>query len=81
WGHGAFSFAVLEALTGKAEVFHDGVITLASLEYWLAERVKKLTEGHQHTTSAKPNTIRDFPIAIVARSDPADRPEGKASND
>ena len=81
WGHGAFSFAVLEALTGKAEVFRDGVITLASLEYWLAERVKKLTEGHQHTTSAKPNTIRDFPIAIVAPSDPADRPEGKASND
>lgn len=63
WGHGAFSKALLEALTGKADVFHDGVITVASLEYWLAERVKKLTEGHQHATSAKPSTIRDFPIA------------------
>jgi uncharacterized caspase-like protein len=65
WGHGAFSQALLEALTGKAEVFHDGVITVASLEYWLAERVKKLTEGHQHATSAKPSTIRDFPIAAA----------------
>ena len=66
WGHGAFSRALLEALTGKAvDVFHDGVITVASLEYWLAERVKKLTEGHQHATSAKPSTIRDFPIAAV----------------
>jgi WD40 repeat protein len=81
WGHGAFSFALLEALTGKAGVFHDGVITLASLEYWLAERVKKLTEGHQHTTSAKPNTIRDFPIAVIGPSVPADRPGGKESND
>ncbi len=65
WGHGAFSKALIEALTGKAEVFHDGVITVASLEYWLAERVKKLTEGHQHATSAKPSTIRDFPIAAA----------------
>jgi hypothetical protein len=65
WGHGAFSEALLEALTGKADVFHDGVITVASLEYWLAERVKKLTEGHQHATSAKPSTIRDFPIAAA----------------
>jgi WD40 repeat protein len=65
WGHGAFSEALLEALTGKSDVFHDGVITVASLEYWLAERVKKLTEGHQHATSAKPETIRDFPIAAL----------------
>lgn len=65
WGHGAFSEALLEALTGKADVFHEGVITVASLEYWLAERVKKLTEGHQHATSAKPETIRDFPIATL----------------
>lgn len=65
WGHGAFSKALLEALTGEADVFHDGVITVASLEYWLAERVKKLTGGHQHATSAKPGTIRDFPIAAL----------------
>ena len=65
WGHGAFSKALIEALTGEADVFHDGVITVASLEYWLAERVKKLTEGHQHATSAKPTTIRDFPIAAL----------------
>jgi hypothetical protein len=24
-----------------------------------------LTEGHQHATSAKPSTIRDFPIAAA----------------
>jgi WD40 repeat protein len=65
WGHGAFSKALLEALGGEADVFHDGVITVASLEYWLAERVKKLTQGHQHATSAKPSTIRDFPIAAL----------------
>jgi WD40 repeat protein len=65
WGHGAFSQALIEALTGKVDFFHDGVITVASLEYWLADRVKKLTDGHQHTTSNKPDTIRDFPIAAA----------------
>jgi len=64
---GAAVKALLEALTGEADVFHDGIITVASLEYWLAERVKKLTEGHQHATSAKPATIRDFPIETLAR--------------
>ena len=33
WGHGAFSKALIEALSGEADVFHDGVITVASLEY------------------------------------------------
>jgi hypothetical protein len=65
WGHGAFSKALLEALAGEADVFHDGVITVVSLEYWLAERVKQLTGGHQHATSAKPKTIENFPIAVL----------------
>src|ERR1700730_6181897 len=65
WGHGAFSKALIEALTGEADVFHDGVITVASLEYWLPERVKKLPKAHGHAIPAKPATIRDFPIAAL----------------
>jgi uncharacterized caspase-like protein len=64
-GHGAFATALLEALTGKADVFHDGIIRVTSLEHWLAERVKQLTNGRQHPTSAKPKNIRDFPIAVL----------------
>ncbi len=65
WKNGAFSRALIEGLSGKADISGDGVITISELEYWLAERVKKLTDGKQHPTTAKPNTIRDFPIAAV----------------
>jgi hypothetical protein len=65
WGHGAFSKALLEALSGEGTVFENGVITLTRLDVWLAERVKQLTGGRQHATSAKPQTISDFPIASV----------------
>lgn len=67
WGHGAFSKALLEALDGRSDMFKDGVITVNGLDYWLAERVKTLTEGHQHPTTAKPAAIPNFPIA-AARS-------------
>jgi uncharacterized caspase-like protein len=65
WGHGAFSMALIEALAGKADVFPEGVITVAGLEYWLAKRVETLTDNKQHPTSVKPATIRDFPIALT----------------
>jgi WD40 repeat protein len=66
WKNGAFSKALIEALSGKAEQLPgQGVITISALEYWLAERVKTLTGGQQHPTTAKPTTIRDFPIAVA----------------
>ena len=66
WQNGAFSKALIEALTGKAaQLPGQGVITISALEYWLAERVKSLTSGQQHPTTAKPTTIRDFPIAVA----------------
>jgi WD40 repeat protein len=64
WKNGAFSKALIEGLSGKADISGKGVITISALEFWLAERVKELTLGQQHPTTAKPSTIRDFPIAI-----------------
>jgi len=34
------------------------------LDLYLSERVKELTGGRQTPTTAKPNTIQDFPIAV-----------------
>jgi hypothetical protein len=67
WDNGAFSKALIEGLSGKADLSGNGVVTVNALEYWLAERVKTLTDGKQHPTTAKPETIRDFPIAISRR--------------
>jgi len=64
WGHGAFSKALLEALSGKADIFPGRrEITVAGLEFWLSDRVKQLTKDRQHPTSVKPYAIRDIAIA------------------
>jgi len=64
WGHGAFSRALLEALSGQADIFRGRrEITVAGLEFWLSERVKQLTKDRQHPTSVKPNAIRDIAVA------------------
>ena len=65
WNNGAFTKALVEGLTGAADYTGDGVITLNMLDLYLSERVKKLTEGQQTPTTTKPQTIQDFPIALV----------------
>ena len=64
WEHGAFTKALLEGLGGKADLKGDGRITIASLDFFLSERVKELTNGSQHTTTTKPPSVPDFTIAI-----------------
>lgn len=47
-GHGAFTFALLEALRGAADVDHDGVVSVSELFAYVARRVPTLTNGRQH---------------------------------
>jgi WD40 repeat protein len=63
-GNGAFTKAIVEGLNGKADLRNNGRITVSSLEFFLAERVKELTDGQQTPTVAKPQTVPDFPIAV-----------------
>jgi hypothetical protein len=64
WGHGAFTKALLEVLTGQVDILRGRrEITVASLEFWLSDRVKELTKDRQHPTSIKPNAIRDITVA------------------
>ena len=64
WGHGAFTKALLEALSGQVDLFRGRrEITVAGLEFWLSERVKELTGNQQHPTSFKPYAIPDMAIA------------------
>ena len=54
----------VEGLDGKADLLKNGKITVSSLETWVAERVKELSEGTQTPTVAKPQTVPDFPIGL-----------------
>jgi WD40 repeat protein len=62
WGHGAFTKALLDIFRGGADGDHnkDGYLSLTELNDELAERVKALTEGRQHTATKWPPTISNF---------------------
>jgi Caspase domain len=64
WKNGAFTKALIEGLSGKADVGNDGRITLSSLDYWIAKRVKELTGGQQTPVMLRPGQVTDFPIAV-----------------
>jgi uncharacterized caspase-like protein len=66
WGNGAFTKAVVEGLSGKADFQKSGRITLKGLDYYVDERVKELTGGRQSPMSISPSGVPDFPIAVVA---------------
>jgi uncharacterized caspase-like protein len=65
WQHGAFTMALLEGFSGKAMVPGQKKITVKSLDAYVSERVKDLTEGKQHPTSVVPPNVPDFPIAVM----------------
>ena len=66
WGHGAFTEALIEGLgEGKADLLHKGSITVSELDAYIAERVKTLTEGRQHSVMSRPSTVPDFAFAVA----------------
>jgi len=65
WGHGAFTTGVLAGLKGGADLNGDGIVHLIELDFFVAEKVKELTEGAQHPTTVKPSTISRLPVAAV----------------
>ena len=65
WGNGAFTKAVVEGIGGKADFQKTGKITHKGLDYYVAERVKQLTNGKQSPVSIAPNGVADFPIAVA----------------
>ena len=64
WGNGAFTKALVEGLSGKADYHKDRKISISELTLYVAERVKELTHGRQPPTTSKPDTIADFPVVI-----------------
>lgn len=65
WKNGAFTEALVEGLSGGADYTKDGKLTISELDLWLSNRVKQLTDKRQSPVVRKPDTIPDFPIALV----------------
>jgi hypothetical protein len=64
WKNGAFTRALVEALSGQADYNRTGRITVKMVDLYLSERVKALTNGTQTPTTGIPSMVRDFPIAL-----------------
>ena len=62
-GHGAFTFALLEALSGGADAAGDGLLSVSDLFGYVARRVPEITGGGQHPYSKTEGT--DLVVAAV----------------
>ncbi len=65
WGNGAFSKAAVEGLRGKADPERSGLITTTTLDHYISQRVRELTDESQTPTTAKPNTAPEYLLAVV----------------
>jgi uncharacterized caspase-like protein len=65
WGNGAFTKALVEGLSGKADLFRKGKITIKTLDAYISDRVEELTGGNQSPTTIIPFSIPDFQIGMV----------------
>jgi hypothetical protein len=60
---GYFTLAVVEGLSGKADRTASGAVYSHKLDVYVTDRVQELTRGQQHPVTAKPTSIRPFPLA------------------
>jgi hypothetical protein len=65
WNNGAFTKALVEGVTGKADYKKDGRITYKELDVYLAARVTELTAGGQTPVTQAPGGVPDFTVVMV----------------
>jgi WD40 repeat protein len=66
WDNGAFTKALVEGLTGKADTNQDGIVTISELSQYLDQRVSSMTKQAQNPVLTKPASISgDLPLAVV----------------
>jgi uncharacterized caspase-like protein len=63
WNNGAFTYALVSGLRGKADPLRAGRITYKGLDYFVAEEVRRLTNGLQTPVSLSPLGLPDFELA------------------
>lgn len=66
--NGFFTHALVEALSGKADMNKDGAVTLAEMDAYVADRVQTLSKGKQQSTMHRPATMQSrLPVALVGQ--------------
>jgi hypothetical protein len=67
WQNGAFTKALVEGLSGAADLYQpkDGVVTADELALFVKRRVQELTRDRQHPVTQFPGMVRDIPLAAL----------------
>lgn len=65
FGHGVFTYYMLEGLRGKADVNNDYTVTINELMMYTEESVKRYTKGFQNPTRGQTNYDKSLPMAII----------------
>ena len=63
--HGAFTIAVLEALSGGADLLQRGSVDTGELNVFVTDRVRSLTSGKQHPIMERAEDLPDFPLVVT----------------
>ncbi len=63
--HGAFTIALLDALSGGADLLHHGAVGTAELNVFITDRVRTLTAGKQHPIMERADDLPDFPLVVT----------------
>jgi len=64
-GHGAFTYALLEGMSGKANYDGDHYISLNELFQYVAKQVPRITDGRQHPYFRSEGT--DMPLIVLKK--------------
>jgi uncharacterized caspase-like protein len=62
-GHGFFTQALTEGLSGRADSNKDGFVYLSELASYVLERVKTLSTNRQHPVIPKPGSVVSFVLS------------------
>ncbi|MBI5893761.1 MAG: caspase family protein, partial [Deltaproteobacteria bacterium] len=65
WKHGAFTYALIEGIKGKADLIKDNKISMKELDTYVSETVPQITNGAQHPITNTPDGYVNFPVAVI----------------
>jgi uncharacterized caspase-like protein len=65
-GHGVFTWAILEALKGKADADSDGIVRLGEMLDYVDVTVRRQTANEQHPTRSGVHFDRNLPLGLVS---------------
>ncbi len=65
WGNGAFTKVLVEGIEGQADYTKDWLVSIGELEVYVADHVKKLTNGNHTPVTTKPEAVEDYKFIQV----------------